>query len=438
MSTSLETLTGLERRLSFTVNSEEIGKLAKSRLLSLSKTTRMPGFRPGKVPMKMIEQNYGFQVQQEVMGDAVSKSFSDAVQANKLRLAGDPKVDRDEAVQGDGVMGFVATFEVYPDVVLKDLKSIETEKFTALVGEADVDKTVDILRKQRITWADSGSIIVKGDRATIDFAGTLDAVAFEGGTAEDFPFVTGEGKMLPDFESGVIGMKANETKTFDVAFPADYGSEQLAGKTAQFVVTLKKAESPVLPEVNAEFAKLLGVPGGDVAKLRADVRNNLEREVSQRLRGKTKAAVMDSLAGLSEFDIPKVLVSSEQQRLTESAIAELTQRGVDVKNVPIPPDAFTEQAQKRVRLGLLIAELVRAHNLQAKPDQIRKQIEEFAQSYENPSEVVRWYFSDKQRLGEVEGMVLEQNVVDLVLSNAKVNETAVAFEELMANAGSSN
>jgi trigger factor len=434
MTTSVETLSGLERRLNFSVNSEDIAKQTKARLSQLSKTVKLAGFRPGKVPLSMVERNYGFQVQSEVLGDAVNKAFSEAVNSHALRIAGEPRVDRAEGEPAAGTLGFVATFEVYPQIALKDLSTLEAERFTATVGDADVEKTVNILRKQRATWSELARAVENNDRVTIDFKGTLAGEAFQGGSAEDFPFVPGEGRMLPDFEKGVIGMLAGATKSFDVAFPEDYGNKDLAGKTAQFAVTVKKVEMPVLPEVNEEFAKQLGVADGDISKLRGDIRNNLEREVAQRLRTRTKSAVMEVLPGVAEFDLPKALVETEQGRLAEQAKAELTNRGVDVKNIPVPLDAFTEQAQRRVRLGLIVGELVKTNSLQAKPDQIKKQIEEFAQAYENPGEVVRWYFSDKERLAEVEGMVLEQNVVDLVLSKAKVSDKALAFDELMANA----
>ncbi len=434
MTTTVETLTGLERRLNFSVNSDDIAKQTKARLQQLSKTVKLAGFRPGKVPISMVERNYGFQVQSEVLGDAVNKAFSEAVNTLGLRIAGEPRVDRSEGEPAPGTLAFAATFEVYPQIALKELSTLEAERFTASVGDEDVEKTVNILRKQRATWSELARAVENNDRVTIDFKGTLNGEAFQGGSAEDFPFVPGEGRMLPDFEKGVIGMMAGSAKTFDVGFPEDYGNKDLAGKTAQFAVTVKKVEMPVLPDVNSEFAKQLGVADGDVSKLRGDIRNNLEREVSQRLRSRTKTAVMEVLPGVAEFDLPKALVEGEQARLAEQAKAELTNRGVDVKNIPVPLDAFTEQAQRRVRLGLIVGELVKANSLQAKPDQIKKQIEEFAQAYENPGEVVRWYFSDKERLAEVEGMVLEQNVVDLVLSKAKVSEKALAFDELMANA----
>ena len=432
MATQLESTGTLERKLQMAVAMADVNKEVGERLRKLARSVKMPGFRPGKVPMKMVEQSYGPQVHAEVLGDAVTKAFTDAVAEHKLRVAGEPRIERREG-GADTEFAFSAIFEVYPEVKVGDPAALEVERFGCEVGDAEVDRTIDILRKQRTEWEEASRAAADGDRVTIDFAGTLDGVAFQGGTAADFPFVLGEGRMLPDFETGVRGMAPGEKKTFPVAFPADYGSEELAGKTAQFEVTLKKVEAPKLPEVDAEFAKQLGVADGDVAKLRADIRANLEREVGQRLRARTKAAVMESLPKLAEFELPKALVAAESNELVERARAELAQRGMDVKNIPIPPDAFGEQAQKRVRLGLLVAEIVREHGLQAKPDQLRKQIEEFAQAYENPGEVVRYYFSDRNRLAEVEAIVVEQNVVDWVLSKAKAVDRAIPFDELMAS-----
>jgi len=333
------------------------------------------------------------------------------------------------------VAGFTAVFEVYPEVALGDPSAVAVERATCAVGEAEVDKTVEILRKQRVTWSDVQRPAADGDRATIDFVGTLDGVAFPGGTAEDFPFTLGEGRMLADFETGVRGAASGEKKTFPVAFPEDYTAKELAGKTAQFEVTVKKVEAPQLPALDEEFAKQLGVADGSLDTLRADVRKNLEREVSQRLRGRVKTAVMEALPSLAQIDLPKALVQAESEQLAERAKADFKQRGMDVKDMPIPPEAFADTAEKRVRLGLIVGEIVKTKGLQAKPDQLRKQIEEFAQSYENPGEVIRWYFSDRERLAEVEALVVEQNVVDWVLANAKVTDTPIGFDELMAANG---
>lgn len=433
MSTTVEVLAGLDRRLSFTVDRDAVSRLVQTRLRELAKNVKMSGFRPGKVPFSMVEKNYGFQVQNEVLNDEVGKAFSAAVTSNNLRIAGEPKVDSADPQPTDGSLGFVATFEVYPEIKPGDLAALEFDRFTADVAPEDIEKTVTILRKQRVSYVPSDRAVQADDRVTLDFKGTLNGEAFQGGTAADFPFVAGAGRMLPDFEKGVLGLTTGQTKTFDVTFPEDYGNKELASKTAQFEVTAKLVEAPVLPEVDAEFAKQLGIPDGDVAKLREDIKKNLEREVSQRLRSRTKASVMEKLPALATFDLPKSLVVAEQGRLAEQAKNELKSRGVDVSKIPVPEDAFTEQAEKRVRLGLLVGELVKENKLQARPDQIKKQIEEFAQAYENPGEVVRWYFSDKDRLAEVEGLVLEQNVVDLALTKGKVVEKKLAFDELMAN-----
>lgn len=430
MATQLEQIGTLERRLALDVTAAEVQKEVSDRLRKLSRTVKMAGFRPGKVPMKMIEQSYGPQVHAEVLGDAVSQAFSAAVAEHQLRVAGQPTIDRRDGAD-EGVFGFHATFEVYPDIELGDIAALEIEKVACPVGDAEVEKTVSILRKQRATWESVDRPAQDEDRVTIDFTGTLDGVAFDGGSGTDFAFELGQGRMLPDFETGVRGAKPGEQRTFPVAFPADYGAENLAGKTAQFEITVKKVEAPVLPALDAEFAKQFGVADGDVEKMRADVRANLEREVGQRVRARTKSSVMQALPNIATLELPKALLESESEALVERARNDLQQRGIDVKNIPIPPDAFKEQAEQRVRLGLIVAEIVKRENLQAKPDQIRKQIEEFAQAYENPAEVIRYYFSDRQRLAEIEALVVEQNVVEWALSKGKVAEKTLGFDELM-------
>lgn len=432
---TLETLGSLERRLSFTVAASEVDPQVAQRLRRIAQTARLPGFRPGKVPLKMIEQSYGPQTYAEVLGDAVSKKLSQAIDEHKLRVAGEPKIERQAAQQAAeadaGALGFVATFEVFPEVSLGEPSQITVERFACEVSDAEVDRTIDILRKQRVQWMPADRAAADGDRVTIDFVGTLDGTPFEGGSGNDFSFVLGEGKMLPDFENGVRGASAGQERRVPVAFPADYGSEQLAGKTAEFTITVKRVEAPQLPEVDAEFAKSLGVEDGSIERMRADVKSNLEREVKQRVRARTKAAAMDALPQLAQIDVPRSLVTAESQRMADSMREDLAKRGMDVKNMPIPADAFTEQADKRVRLGLIVGEIVRQKGLQPKPDQIRAQIEEFAQSYENPAEVIRWYFSDKSRLADVEAMVIEQNVVDWLLANARVEDRTLSFDELM-------
>src|SRR5690606_12059756 len=311
-------------------------------------------------------------------------------------------------------MAFSATFEVYPEVQVPDLSALKVTRSNVQVGDAEVQRTIDILRKQRATYeAREGRAAQDDDRVTLDFTGTIDGVAFEGGSAEKFPFVLGQGRMLPEFETAVRGMKAGESKTFPLNFPEDYGSKEVAGKTAEFAITVTEVAEAILPEVDAEFAKALGQPEGDVEKLLADVRSNIEREVKVRAQARSKASVMDALAEACTFDVPKALVQNDAQGRVTAAREELKQRGVpNADSMPIPADAFTAESERRVRLGLLVSELVQAADLQAKPEQVRTRIEEFAQNYEQPAQVVAYYLSDRQRRAEIEAIVLEDNVVD--------------------------
>jgi len=434
MPTQLESTGTLERRLSLSVPMADIGRQVEQKLREMSRTMRMPGFRPGKVPLKMIERSYGAQVRAEVLGDAVSKAFSDAVTEHRLRIAGQPRIEARQETDA-ALAGFTAVFEVYPEVRLGDPAALAVERPSCAVGEAEVDKTLEILRRQKTVWSAVQRPATDGDRITLDFTGTLDGVAFEGGSAKDFAVVLGEGRMLPDFEAGLRGAIAGEQREFPVSFPADYGSAALAGKTARFEAVVGKVEAPQVPALDEDFARQLGVPDGSLEKLRADVRGNLEREVSQRLRGRMKTAVMEALPALAELEAPRALVEAETGTLVERAKADLRQRGVDADKMPIPTDAVTAAATRRVQLGLIVAEIVKANGLQAKPDQLRRQIEEFAQTYENPAEVIRWYFSDRERLGEVEALVVEQNVVDWVLARAAVTDKPLGFDELMAANG---
>ena len=457
MTSQLETLGGLERRLTLSISPQEIESKVNERLRSLARSVRMPGFRPGKVPLRMVAQSYGPQVQAEILGDAVNAAFKSAVDEHQLRVAGQPRIeagaaDKPAAAAAEGAEGaegaaaeaadaaaaadslppgFTATFEVYPEVKLKDAAEATVERYTSAVGDAELDRTLDMLRKQRVSYSPIERSAANGDRLTIDFSGKLDDVVFEGGTASDFSFVLGEGRMLADFEKGLLGANPGQTLAFPVAFPEDYGNKELAGKTAQFDATVKSIEAPQLPELDDEFARQMGVADGDVEKFKADVRANLDREVEQRVRARTKAAAMDAIAGLADIELPKALVAQESEQLAERMRADLQARGMDVSKIPVPRNAFTEQAEKRVRLGLIVGEIVRENQLQAKPDQMRKQIEEFSKTYENPGEVIRWYYSDRERLAEVEAMVVEQNVVDWLLGKAKVEDKALSFDELM-------
>ena len=433
MSVTVETLDKLERRITLTLTADSINNEVESRLKKLSRTVKAAGFRPGKVPMSVVAQRYGYSVHYEVMNDKVGRAFSDAATEAKLRVAGAPKITpKDEAPEGQ--LTFDATFEIYPEVKLGDLSAVEVERVQTEVSDAAIDRTLDILRKQRRTFAQRPQAegAMADDRVTIDFEGKIDGVPFEGGKAEGFQFIIGEGQMLEQFDAAVRGMKAGESKTFPLQFPADYQGKEVAGKEADFLVTLKKVETQHLPEVNEAFAKSLGIADGSVEGLRADIRKNLQREVKFRVLARNKAAAMDALLEAAELDVPKALVDGEVERMVEAARADMKKRGMkDADKAPLPDDLFQAQAERRVRLGLVVAELVRANNLQARPEQLQKHIEEMSQSYEKPAEVMRWYLGDRQRMAEVEGIVIENNVTDHVLASAKVNDKTVAFEELM-------
>ena len=434
MAVQVETLDKLERRITLSLPAESISNEVQSRLRRLSRTVKADGFRPGKVPLSVVAQRYGYSVHHEVMNDKVGQVFSEAVNEAKLRVAGAPRITEKEGAP-EGQVVFDATFEVYPEVKLGDLGAAEVERVATEVDDAAIDKTLDILRKQRRTFAQrpAAEPARVDDRVTIDFEGKVDGVPFDGGKAEGFQFIIGEGQMLEQFDAAVRGMKAGDSKTFPLQFPADYQGKDVAGKEADFLVTVKKIEAQHLPEVTEAFAKSLGVADGSVEALRADIRRNLEREVKFRVMARNKANVMDALVKGAELEVPKALVEGEIQRMIESARADLKKRGVkDAENAPIPPDVFQAQAERRVRLGLVVGELVRSNNLQARPDQLQAHIEEMAQSYEKPAEVVRWYLGDRQRMAEVEAVVVENNVANFVLEKAKVSDRKLPFDELMA------
>jgi trigger factor len=434
MAVTVETLEKLERRITLTLAADVINNEVANRLKRLSRTVKADGFRPGKVPMSVVSQRYGYSVQYEVMNDKVGQAFEEATREAKLRVAGAPRITEKENAP-EGQITFDATFEVYPEVKLGDLSTAEVERVATDVTDAAIDKTVDILRKQRRTFAQrpAGEAAGEGDRVTIDFEGKIDGVPFDGGKAEGFQFLIGEGQMLEAFEKAVRGMKTGESKTFPLQFPEDYQGKDVAGKEADFLVTVNKIEGQNLPVVDEAFAKSLGIADGTVDALRADIKKNLEREVKFRVLARNKGAVMDALVKTAELDLPSALVNGEIERMVEAARADLKKRGVkDAENAPIPAEIFKDQAERRVRLGLVVGELVRANNLSAKPEQLQAHIEEISQSYEKPAEVVRWYLSDRQRMAEVEGVVIENNVAEFVLGKAKVTDKALPFDELMA------
>ena len=436
MAVTVETLEKLERRMTLTIPAMEISSEVENRLRKLSRTVKADGFRPGKVPMSFVAQRYGSSVQYEVMNDKIGQAFQNAANEAQLRVAGMPRItQKDEAAEG--LLAFDATFEVYPEVKHGDLSAIEVERVSTEVTDVAIDRTIEILRKQRRTFAQRPAAegALEGDRVTIDFEGKIDGEPFAGGKAEGFQFLIGEGQMLEQFDLAVRGMKVGESKTFPLQFPADYHGKDVAGKEADFMVTVRKVEAQHLPTVDEDFVKSLGIADGTLEGMRADVRKNLEREVRFRVLTRNKAAAMDALVKACELEVPRSLVEAEVERMGEAAREDLKKRGVkDADKAPIPPDMlqlFRPQAERRVRLGLAVADLVRSKSLQAKPEQLQAHIEELAQSYEKPAEVMRWYLSDRQRMAEVEAVVVENNVTDYVLGQAKVVDKLLAFDDLM-------
>lgn len=422
----------LERRIDMAIAKADIDKEVQQRLRHISKTVKMAGFRPGKVPMNLVAQQYGPQAHSEAVGAAVEKAFGEQVRNQNLRVAGYPRIEPKAGAEDK--MEFTAVFEVYPEIKLGDVSGATIERATLSVGDAEVDKTIEVLRKQRTTYVAAGRPAEKGDRLTIDFTGRKDGAEFPGGKAVDFPVMLGGGMMLPDFENALEGMKEGETKTFDVTFPSDYHATDLAGQKVQFEAVVKKVEGPKLPELDADFARALGIKDGDLVKMREEVKANLEREVKKRLMAKVKNQVMDALLAVNNIDVPKALVDMEAEQMAENARKDMQARGMDAKNMPVDASWFTDQAVRRVKLGLVLAELVKEKDLHAKPEQVRTIVDEYAQTFEDPKEVVRWYYSQPQRLAEAEALALENNVVEWTLANAKPVDKVVSFDELMGNA----
>ncbi len=432
MAVNVEQLGALERRLSMSVPVQDVDRQVDDRLKKLARDVKMAGFRPGKVPLKVVAQQYGPQVRSEVLGDAVQKAFSDAVKEANLKVAGYPKIEKKEGAADAPVFEFSATFEIFPEVKVGDISGKSIERPTLTVDDAAVERTIEILRKQRVSYVAAERAAQDGDRVTVDFEGRIGGEVFQGGKAAGFAFLLGEKRMLPEFEASALGLKAGETKDFEVAFPEDYHGKDVAGKTAAFKVEMKKVEAPKLPELDAEFARQLGVADGDLAKMRTEVRANVEREVKKRVEGRLKAQALQLLLDAAPMELPKSLVQMEHQRLVEQAVAELQSKGMKIEKLPFDPQAFEAVAKRRVALSLIVTELARSEKLQPKPAEVRALIEAESQSYEHPAEVVKWFYMQPQRLSDMESLALESNVVTWVLSKAKVEDKVVAFDELMS------
>lgn len=427
----LNTPSPLERHLTVSVPIAQIEAEIATRLKKLARTVTMQGFRPGKVPMKMVERHYGFQVRQEVLSDSVQQSFADAVKGQNYRVAGYPRFQPVQApAQGATAIEYTATFEVYPEVVFGDFGTQSVKRPVTQVAEANVDATLQTLRKQRAKYERVERAAANGDLVNIDFEGLIAGQPFEGNKAANFTVVLGEARMLPDFEAALVGMKERETKTFPLTFPQDY-ADAVKGKTADFTATINQVAEPKLPPVDAELAKSLGVQDGDVERLKKEVRENIDKEVAKRVKQSTKEQVMDGLYASATFEIPRALLDAEIARMQEAAVADLKQRGMTTRNLSLPADLFVERATRRLKLSILVTELVRRENLQPKPEQVRKLIEEHAESFEQPEQLIRWYYSDPARLAEIEALAMEDNVVEWAMGKMKVEDKPTDFDELM-------
>lgn len=434
MSVTLETLENLERKVTLSLPWSSINAECDKRLKQTARKARIDGFRPGKAPLSMIQSMYGASIQNDVMNELAQKVFFDTAVAEGWKIAGMPRLEGVEGQDDKENFLFSGVFEVFPEVKVGDLSGQEVEKVTASVGDAEVEKTIDILRQQRTRFNHTERAAKDGDRVIIDFAGKIDGEAFAGGSAENYAFVLGQGQMLPEFEAGVNGLKEGESKDVEVNFPEDYHGKEVAGKTAVFTITVRNVAEPVLPEVDEVFAKALGITDGNIETMRAEVKKNVEREVKRRVDSQNKEAAMEALLAVSELQVPNALINEEAARLAAEMKQNFINQGMaDAKNLDLSADMFKEQAERRVKLGLILAEVVQANGLEPSKEQIDAVIADFAESYEDPQEVIDWYHADNSRLQGPTSLAVEANVTDFVLGKAKVTEKALSFDEVMGN-----
>jgi len=431
MQTSLETLGQLERRLTMSVPIAQIETEVRQRLARLARTVKVPGFRPGKVPMTMITQQYGPQVRSDVITDAIQSRFSDAIREQNLRIAGSPRIEPRTDGAATDQLEFSAVFEVYPEVKLGDLSDVTIERPATEVGPDDVRRTIEMLRRQRTRYDHVARAAATGDRVIVDYSGRIDGVAFPGGQASDLAIVLGEGRMLPEFESALAGMSEGETRTFAVTFPDDYHGKEVAGKHAEFTVAVKSVAGATLPEVDAEFVRTFGIASGRVEELEAEIASNLRLELKRKIEAKVKEQAFAALRQKAELALPRSLVEAEAQNLAQGMAAQMQQQGMKPEDIKLSPEMFRASAEGRVGLGLVLAEVVHAQGLHAKPEQVKALVQEAAQTYEQPEAVVRWHYDKAERLKEFESLAVERNVVDWVLSRARVQDKPATFAEVM-------
>jgi len=429
MQVSVETTQGLERRMVVEVEEAKIAEAVESRLKNMAKTTKIKGFRAGKVPFKVVKQHYGSQVRQEIVSDMVQSSFYEAVTQEKLRPAGGPTIGND-LVATDGLK-YTATFEVYPEVEIASFDDVTIEKDAAEIAAADVDEMIETIRKQNKTWEEVDRAAQDEDQVTVDFAGTVEGEAFEGGSGTDMAVEIGAGRMIAGFEDGLKGLSKGGEDTLSLTFPENYPQKDLAGKPVEFKITVKKVEQVSLPEVDEEFAKKMGVEDGNVEQMRKDIEENMQRELDSKVKANLKQKVMDKLIELHQMDVPKALLDQESNTLMQQMQHNLTSQGMSAGDIQLNPDMFKDQAARRVSLGLIMAELVKVNEIKVDDEKVRAKVEEIAEPYEQPEQVVSWYYADKQRLAEVESLVFEDQIIDWLLTQVKVDEKTSKFKDLM-------
>ena len=422
----------LQRTIELTISRKELDARVAKALREKAKKAKFHGFRPGHAPAAMVRAAYGQEVQFDAINALVSAAFVEKVQEGKFHVSGYPDIAPTEgAPENEDTMSFTATFEVFPDVEVPDMKDASVTEYECELTDADVEKTLDVMRKQRATFEKADKAAADGDRVVVDFKGTLDGVAFEGCTAKDYAFaLVGQGRMLPEFENAIRGMKAGETKTFNLTFPENYPAKDLAGKEVQFEVTLKEVDEEILPALDDKFAKDLGVTDG-IDKLKADVKENLQREVTARLEARTKQSAMNALLSVAKFPVPHAAVEEQREALVHDAIENMKAQGINLPNDSIPANAMLDQAEQRVRLGLQISAIVEKEKITSTDDQIKALADNIAKSYEDPKEVVDWYLNNPQHKAELAAVVVENNVVAWVLKNAQVKKEPISFENLM-------
>lgn len=430
MQVSVENVSGLERRLKISVPASQVEQTVNKKLNQTARTIRIDGFRPGKVPLAVVKKRYGGSIRAEALDDLIRDSYVTAVEQAKLKVAGYPSIEPISFAEGKDVE-FAAVVEVYPEVVVADFAALSVERPSSEVTDADVAKMIDNLRRQRAKWEESSEPAADQDRLVVDFEGTVAGEAFAGNSATDFNLVLGSKRMIPGFEEQLVGAKAGDELTITVTFPADYQAENLAGKEAQFKINVKKVTKPTLPELDAQFIEAFGVKDGNVEQFKADVRKNMERELRNGIRAKVKSAVFEALVAANSIDLPKALVADEIGRQRQQALKQFGGNAAQIKPEMLPDELFSENARRSVALGLLVSEIISKNEMKIDADRVRALVDEVAQSYEQPAEVVQWYYSNKEQMAQIESAVLEDQVVDLILAQAQVTDKSVGYEELL-------